>query len=379
MPLNAEAKPLDQRHHLVVRQLDGPALRNAETPTTVIMDATALLALPFPPRRLGPPVLRARRIVLKVPQQRAQVDPHAALLQTVGDGLDVVDQIRRRVDEEDARDRVERGAVLRAAVRDAEVGRRHAHPRERVRAHARAGRAQQRRRMHVGHAHGLQLVRAAGVVRERVRPRVHGELLGARRVVEDEGRRHQLVVRDLVALDGEAQRAELDDQPPQARARHEHADLVAVRGRHGGVLGGEGGQDGAVAGAALGGAGGAPVAVHLPERAAGLFHVGGGGGAAPAGLGGGVGVAGAGDVRVDAEVWGGGAEDGFGQVGVGVDGVVDGIEGVKEGEGGLGQEVPVGGGHGVEVLSADVRHVVVGYMAVGPCMEGELLVIARRE
>ncbi len=52
------------------------------------------------------------------------------------------------------------------------------------------------------------------------------------------------------------------------------------------------------------------------------------------------------------------------EIGVLVDAVVDLGKGFEVGEGGLGEECPVGGGEGVEVLTAGVGCVVVGCFAV---------------
>ena len=57
-------------------------------------------------------------------------------------------------------------------------------------------------------------------------------------------------------------------------------------------------------------------------------------------------------------------QDGGCDGGVGVDGVVDGVEGREVVEGRRGEEVLLGWGEGVEVLPAALGYVVVGCFAV---------------
>lgn len=343
LPLDDEAELLQQHHDLLVGELKAARIRDARRPVGIV-HAVAVVIVPMVPRR----------IILKVPQQRTDVDEQAPGLQARADHLEVPDEIRRRVEEEDARDGVVRALVLLVAVRAQEVGGAHGHG-------PGAGRApEHRRRVHVRDRVAAQVVGAREVVGEGVNPGVDGVLAGAAALVEDVLRGEELVVGDLVALGVEAVLAELVDETAEPGARHENGhDLLFSSLRPAAPccccccsppppLRAQGLQHGPVAALALVGAVGRPVAPELADGAARLVDV---RVARHAGVGRRDGLA---AKRAQGEV-----DNVPGKRRVGVDGGVGGVERSEVVEGRRGEELPVVLGEGVEGLAAEVRHVEV--------------------
>lgn len=107
---------LDQRNDLISRQLETARVRNARRVTRVVLTIAVVVM-----------TMVARRIVLEVPQQRADVDEHAAGLEAAVDRLQIADEIRRGVEEENGGDGVVGVCVLFVAVQTEEVGGTHGH------------------------------------------------------------------------------------------------------------------------------------------------------------------------------------------------------------------------------------------------------------
>ena len=293
------------------------------------------------------------------------------------DRFDVPDQIRSRVDEIYRHDGVEGVFVRLVSVQEYEIRRRHTHPGGGVASHVAEDVLEGAPGMHVRYFHLFQLMLPADQVGEVEREGVQIELLALDRVVQDPVRRDELVVGYLVPLDRVPPPAELEDQTPEAGARDQDPDVVFGRGAP------EGADDvldhGLVAGSALGGAVVRPVAVQLPDRGARFVRVGWLGRVAPVGRPRGLlvlrasGARGSGSLEVDdgrglgaadAEGYEGRVEHFRSDFGVGVDRVVDAVEGREQVEGWGGEGAPLGCGEGVEVLAAAVRHVVVGCLPV---------------
>lgn len=120
-----------------------------------------------------------RGIVLKVPQQGADVDEDAAGPKAVPDDLEIAYQIWRRVQKEDAGYDVVLVLVVLIAVEAKEVGRAHGHlPAVRRLSEGRG-------RVDVRDLVAAQMVRTGAVVGEGVYPGVDGVLARGLALVED--------------------------------------------------------------------------------------------------------------------------------------------------------------------------------------------------
>ncbi|CRK27522.1 hypothetical protein BN1708_004412, partial [Verticillium longisporum] len=241
--LDDEADALDEGHDLVVGELEGARIGDAGRVVVVVLAVAVVVA-----------AVVAGRVVLKVPQQGPDVDEEAAGLEAAEDGLEVAHEVGRRVEEEDGGDDVVGCAPRLVAVETEEIGGAHGHG---------EGGAW----VQVWHGVAAQVVLARAVVREGVNPGEDGELAGGLGVVEDKVRGEELVVGDLVALDVTAGAAEFEDEAAETGAGDEDAEIcaavvataaAAACGGKARALALDGGEDGAIGGVALGGAGGGP-------------------------------------------------------------------------------------------------------------------------
>lgn len=322
---------LDESHDLVVGELEASRIGDSRRVVVVVLPITVVVT-----------AVITWRLVLEMPQQGPDVYEDATGLQAVEDGLEVADEVRGRVEEEDGGDDVIGVPVVFVAVEAEEVGGAHGHVAGAWGAGELGG------RVDVGHLVAAEVILPGQMVGEGVYPGIDGVLAGALGAVEDVGGGEELMVGDFVALGVEAHAAQLEDEPAQARAGDEDFEWEGL-----GVLGEaaaplplllSGAENGAETGGTFGGALGGPVAEELTDGAAGFVDVGVFGDAGPfAGHGGllrvvGGGPPGASHVEGPEAVDG----DGTGQLGIGVYGIVRLIQGLQEIEWWLGEHLPMG-------------------------------------
>lgn len=168
LPLDHEARLLQQCHDLIVGQFKASRVGDTRRVVRIVYPVAVVVVTVVP-----------GWVILKMPQQRADIDEDAARLETGPDHLQVPNQVGRGVEEEDARHGVVRLLVVLAAVAAQKVGRAHGHG---LRA---GGLPQDGRGVDVGDGVAAEVVGAGEVVGEGVHPGVDGVVVDLRAFVDD--------------------------------------------------------------------------------------------------------------------------------------------------------------------------------------------------